>query len=539
MTPYDEVLYPTRAYPQTDPNRLAAIAFLRGLLSAPIERCRVLELGCGAGTNLIGMAYRLPGSEFVGFDLAHRPIVSGQKFIRELGLGNIGLHPIDLAEARADRFGSFDFIIAHGLYSWVPEKVRERILAVCREMLNSNGIAYISYNAYPGNHFRDLVRGMIRFHAARFQAPAEKIGQARGLLKFLAESQVTPDYYAEAIKTEFERVVNYPDEAFYHDDLSSINQPFYFHEFIRDAKRHGLQFVGEARASELVWEDYTPEVRGRMKELEGTNETVREQFKDFIRGWSFRQTVLCRKEIELAPDLVAERVQELYAMCDAAPLQRTELEGRAAVFRRAAGAELLVAPGPVSAAFGFLCSQWPGSASWQELREAAALGSTITAEEEAELAQTVIKAQKMGFLQLHVARHNVANRITERPLISELARLQLRQGSAATSQLHTSVDFPDPFKRRFVQLLDGTRNRRMLAREMLDFVKSERCTVFRDGTPIKDSATLETILESRLQQELESLARAGMLLSANASCRAPGSGAASASDRISQRRIGE
>src|SRR5262249_23921416 len=157
-----------------------------------------------------------------------------------------------------------------------------------------------------------------------------------------------------------------------------------------------------------------------------------------------------------------------------------------------------------------------------------------------------------------------ANRIAECPVISELARLQLRQGSAATSQLHTSVDFPDPFKSRFVQLLDGTRNRRMLALEMRDFVKSERCTVFRDGTPIADPAALETILASRLQQELESLARAGMLLSAgcrapgpavasasarcrapgsgaasaSTSCGAPGSGATSASDQIWQRRIG-
>ena len=213
-------------------------------------------------------------------------------------------------------------------------------------------------------------------------------------------------------------------------------------------------------------------------------------------------------------------------MCDAAPLQPTELQGSAAAFRRPAGAELQVAPGPVSAAFAFLCSQWPGSASWQELREAAAQGSTIMAEEETGLAQTVIKAQKMGFLQLHVARHNVASRIAERPAISELARLQLRQGSAATSQLHTSVDFPDPFKRHFVQLLDGGRDRQMLARQMMEFVRSERCAVFRDGTPVEDPDALETILESRLQEELESLARAGMLLSesASVSCRAPGPG---------------
>ena len=321
MTPtaYEKVLYPTRVFPQTDPNRLAAIGFLRGMLPAPIESCRVLELGCGAGSNLIGMAFRMPASEFVGLDLAQRPIASGGRFISELGLRNIALHSMDLTEADAERFGSFDFIIAHGLYSWVPEAVRERILTICREMLNPNGIAYVSYNAYPGNHFRDLVRGMMRFHSARFEEPAEKIGQARGLLQFLANSQAVPDYYAEAIRTEFGRVVKCPDAVLFHDDLSEVNQPFYFYEFMKDAERHGLQFVGEARTSELDWKEYTPEVRDWMKELEAASEIVREQFKDFLRGWSFRQTVLCHKEIQLSPGPLPQRIPKLYA-CVTLPL---------------------------------------------------------------------------------------------------------------------------------------------------------------------------------------------------------------------------
>src|SRR5258708_5874366 len=174
---YDKVLYPISSFPQTHPSRLATVAFLRGVRPTPIDRCRVLELGCGACRNLIPMAFHLPNSEFVGLDLARNPIASGRAFVAELGLRNIALHPIDFCQATEEQFGKFDYIIAHGVYSWVPQPVRERLLGVCREMLNPQGVAYVSYNAYPGNHFRDLVRGMMRFQASCFETPGEKIGQ--------------------------------------------------------------------------------------------------------------------------------------------------------------------------------------------------------------------------------------------------------------------------------------------------------------------------------------------------------------------------
>src|SRR6202035_5898741 len=153
-----------------------------GMEPAQVDRCRVLELGCGVGSNLIGMASQLSGSEFIGLDLAGRPIASGQSWVKEIGLRNITLHPMDLCEASPERFGRFDFIIAHGLYSWVPQHVRKRILAICREMLNPQGVAYVSYNAYPGNHLRDLVRGMIRVPPAGVVDASGAARQARGLV---------------------------------------------------------------------------------------------------------------------------------------------------------------------------------------------------------------------------------------------------------------------------------------------------------------------------------------------------------------------
>src|SRR6478672_7363487 len=92
---YDEVLYPSAVFPQTHPNRLATVAFLRGMNPAPIHHCRVLELGCGVGSNLTAMAFHLPESDFVGLDLARRPIVTGKASISELGLRNISLLSMD------------------------------------------------------------------------------------------------------------------------------------------------------------------------------------------------------------------------------------------------------------------------------------------------------------------------------------------------------------------------------------------------------------------------------------------------------------
>jgi tRNA G46 methylase TrmB len=116
---YDNVPYPSAPYPQTHPDRLATMATLFGMRPAPVERCRVLELGCNDGSNLIAMAYGLPQSQFVGIDLAERPIAKGKATIEALGLTNLTLHCLDLRHMPSD-LGRFDFILAHGVYSWVP-----------------------------------------------------------------------------------------------------------------------------------------------------------------------------------------------------------------------------------------------------------------------------------------------------------------------------------------------------------------------------------------------------------------------------------
>ncbi|MBC7911996.1 MAG: methyltransferase domain-containing protein, partial [Pyrinomonadaceae bacterium] len=239
---YEEVLYPSYLHVQTQPDRLATMAAFYGMQPAPVEKCRVLELGCSDGSNLIPYAFHLPESEFIGIDLAARSVAIGQKRIEALGLKNVQLRVFDVMDVD-ESFGQFDYIVAHGLFSWVPPEVREKILDICRRNLSPQGVAHVSYNAYPGCHFRDMTREMMLFHVRNVTDPQERIVQAIALIKFLSESFAETDLYRMFIKNELESLLERRQEQIFHDDLEQFNQPYYFHQFIEKAAAHDLQFL--------------------------------------------------------------------------------------------------------------------------------------------------------------------------------------------------------------------------------------------------------------------------------------------------------
>ena len=529
---YDRVLYPGAAYPQTHPDRLSTLGTLFGMQPAPVERCRVLEIGCTDAGNLLPMAEALPNAEFVGIDVSTRALTRGRECIEDLGLQNIRLLELDILDVPGN-FGVFDFIIAHGVYSWVPPQVREKLLSICRTHLAPHGIAYVSYNAYPGNHLRDLMRGMMRFHVARIDDPEEKRKQAAALLKFLIEAQpdaIEGDEEARAVQREseifrqllamqLERVKKASPAAFYHDDLAEIFTPFYFHEFIAHAARHGLQFLAEAAFSDMQALNFAPQAVSALETL-GNDRITREQYLDFLKCRRFRQTLLCHHEVALSGPR-ADPIRRFFISSRGTPVSAAPLldEGALEEFTASGNASAKTDDSLIKAALLHLAEIWPQSVLFDELLAAARerlneKGIASKPDEDVpKLAATLLELYAAPVVELHVHPPQFTIEAGERPIASRVVRWSLAKGAYTVTNLrHRSIAFDDPVAVQLMLLLDGTRDRDALLEELAGFSVAHGFFRQPDGTPEGDLSKVKELIADGLEENLRKVARMALLI---------------------------
>ncbi|WJJ93306.1 class I SAM-dependent methyltransferase [Neopusillimonas aromaticivorans] len=183
---YDKRVYTSNAFPFSSPGHLRAAAHLFGLETVPLESARVLELGCAGGGNLLPFALAYPKAHVVGLDLSSVQVKQGQEVVQALRVQNLHLHAMSLTDITPE-FGQFDYIIAHGVFSWVPPEVREAMLRILRENLTPHGVGYISYNTYPGWKAGDIVRDAMLLHSHSSQTDEDKLASAKAVLNLLSE----------------------------------------------------------------------------------------------------------------------------------------------------------------------------------------------------------------------------------------------------------------------------------------------------------------------------------------------------------------
>jgi methyltransferase-like protein len=440
-TAYDLIHYPTLPQPQTHPERLAAVGRLFGMEPAPVERSRVLEIGCGDGGNLIPMAFALAGSRFVGVDLAARPIAAGQRIAADLALNNLTLHQADL-RAIDGTWGGFDYILAHGVYSWVAEDVREYLLAVCHERLAPEGIALISYNAYPGGHVRQMLREMLLDRTRHADDAAERIRQAREFLGQLQRSRLLSPPWQALRDYEVQALLDRNNGSLYHDDLAECNERFYFREFARAARRHGLEYLGEAEPHEMF--DPSGATEGFQGDI-----IEREQYMDFLKARRFRQTLLCRAERPPRRETCPQQMRDFLFSAPARRLENGRIEGaRGVCITPSSDAAIGVALALGEAA--------PLPLSFEELVPYA--GSVESLEE------ILYALMVSGFADLHVFDFPCEERVTARPRANRLVRYEAAHSRYVTSACHMAIELDEEGK-SLIQLLDGTRTRRQIARD--------------------------------------------------------------------------
>lgn len=454
-TSYDELLYPSHAFSEAHPDRMAAMAALCGL-AAPLENLRILEVGCGDGSHVIPMAYSLPGCQVLGIDLAERPIRMGQETVRRLGLANIDLRVMDLMDLPADA-GPFDYVIAHGFFSWVPEPVRLKLLAVCRDCLAPGGIAFISYNTYPHGHIREMSRRMMRYHLGRTGKDSTALAEARSFIQTLSGLVAASGGPGKnLLQMESARLAKYQDNVLAHDDLGPVFDCFYFSDFAELASRYGLTFVCESRFRDaLGTRAATPDALAAVGRLAGDDSLAFEQYLDFALFNGFRRTLLCRSD-NAVPDRtgMSGRLGPLWI---ASPL-RYEGAGSSGsasttakfVNTRAEGRLECEDPALI-ALLKRLESIWPRGETFRALTEGG--GGSELADQLLKLAAAQMVDVRTH--QLPVAREASPGR---KPEASPLARLQAEQGPLVTTLLHLPVNVDQAPARLLLAHLDGTRN---------------------------------------------------------------------------------
>jgi SAM-dependent methyltransferase len=468
MTPnsYDQVPYASVPFAQTHPDRLATIAAIFGVAHRPLADCRVLELGCAAGGNLIPLAEQLPGAELVGVDLSPVQIDEGRRTCAALGLDRVRLVAGSIAEID-DSWGGFDFIICHGVYSWVPPTIQQAILNVCRSRLRPQGIAYISYNTLPGWHWRAPVRDLMRQHALGFESPEERIAQARAILNFLGEAvPAGQGARAALLHDEIGRVQRESDAYLYHEHLEADNEPLYFREFVRRAGDSGLKFLAESDFRSMVTDDLPPQtVAAIQRAAPGIIE--HEQLLDFIRQRSFRQTLLIHDGVRVERRVPLGRIDGLRISnglvsktpeLDLGEIQPEEFVGPEG--------DSLVGTSPLSrSAMRVLAERWPENLAWPELLALASERVDLRRNERAAavdlLRADLLKGFGLGLIGLHSLPAACTATPGDQPCASRLAQHQAGHGSVVTTLRHRQVTLDDA-ARALLFWADGSRDRATL-----------------------------------------------------------------------------
>ncbi len=522
---YDELPYKNYSHAASHPDRIATIAHLFGLTPPSPAKARVLELGCAGGGNLAPMAELYPASQFVGIDSSARQINDGKALVQPLGLTNLELRQAGILDVD-ESYGKFDYIITHGVYSWVPEPVQNKILAIARDHLTPNGIAYVSYNTLPGWHMRGMIRDMMMYHTRRFRGAKLKVEQARALLDFLTKAvgEQNRGAYATLLKSETEILKLMDDNYLFHEHLEEVNAPVYFYQFIERAQAHGLRFLGESMISHMVPGNYPKEIEQVLQRL-APDIISMEQYMDFLRNRLFRHTLLCRPNHQPSYTVNPDRLLGLHVASPVLPpAGEPNLNDNTQVtFKMPEGpaAAHISDPLPKHAMMS-LVERYPASIPFEELcldaRKRLSPGvmpdEATRNHDKQVIGQVILQSYVSGVDRLVELRRiplPVASKLGAKPRATPLARRQATVNSSATSLKHDFANLGE-FERRLLMLLDGDHDRASLVDAMQQLVNSGQMNVNRDGKKITDPAEVRALIETTLDQMLDRFIKSSFLV---------------------------
>ena len=516
---YNAVPYASHPFPQSAVEHLEAVALLFGLDAPTPRTARVLELGCAAGGNLIPFAARHPLSRCLGVDLSPVQIGQGQHAIASAGLGNIELRAMNLADVDT-AFGQFDYIICHGVYSWVPAQVQEAILRICADNLAPDGVAYLSYNTYPGWKAREIVRDAMILRGGPRDAPEEKLAYARGMLEFLEASARPGTVLQKALEETLPIVRSASSDYLLHEFLEPYNAPCYFKELLARARLRGLAYLAEAELPNMFVQNYDAQVREPLVRECGGSQVLMEQYLDFVAIRCFRKTLLIHqaRAPEIRYQLQPERLLAMhYTGAFAFEGIGIQPGGGPQVFTVSRLQVTLHEPAQKVAA-QLLGQCYPAAVLATAL--VAAVAARLAEPEEqvaphvARFLGDMVIAGLVRFRRTPAQTGACLSAFPHAPVDVRSAHgLPLDSGAhaSACNLWHESIGL-SPIERTLLPLLDGTRSHEALAAHVASEVRAGRLRFVQHGQPLVDETLLHPFAQQQVAAALANLHRMGILL---------------------------
>lgn len=511
---YDEVPYESYNFQNTRPDYLSAVARVFGTESPDFRHAAVLEIGCAAGGNLIPMAAAYPDSRFIGFDLSERQIDEGLKVVADLGLTNIELKHLSIMDVDKS-FGTFDYIIVHGIYSWVPDEVQTKILDICSQNLSKTGLAYVSYNTLPGWNMLRTIRDMMIYHSKTFAEPATRIREARQMLDFaIKNSGSKKSPYNTMLRDQAEDLATSGDSYIYHDYLEANNSPCYFHEFMSRANDAGLRYLGDCSLSTMYLGNHAQQAREILGQVD---DIVRqEQYMDFLNNRRFRRTVLCHAEIELSRELGPGCLGGLYFSSSFRPeggLDKVDLLIDTKIKFVNAYTDFSLNDRVASALFCALAGQKNRPLGADELVGRA---GELLKDVPEDVVRGTFEDSAVGWLfsdGLEIVSdpgfHTSV--VSARPKVWPCSAYWARTRGFAPTVLHGSLDIAEDLA-ILMSYVDGTRTVDEITNAFVQDFVSGKLAYHEDGKQVTDEAALRGAMTNNVAQRLQYLADRAMLI---------------------------
>jgi hypothetical protein len=454
----------------------------------------------------------------VGVDRSAVQLDSAIRARDRLGLDNLELTRADITELTP---GEQDYIVAHGVFSWVPPEVQERIFAIMAAHLAEEGLAYISYNALPGWGVRGQVRHVMCAQAPFDAPPSERIDAARAVLETLTrtlENASTP--YQLLLRGEVELARGRSDAYLLHEFLAPTNEAFHAEAFQERAAAHGLRFVAEL--SPVTWDSWGERFLRRELATAARAPEDMERWMDLLHYRQFRATVLGRASVAHGPP----EPLALLARCRVAGAiraveRRPSLDaGVTEVFVASSGVKITAAEPILKAALIEVGRAWPRDIPFEELtvrvltqlglRRARSTEEDLTEEERSALARDLVELEALGHLDLRVRELPVAPRPTERPAVTSLTRFEAERHGWVSTPMHAMLRL-DPLERELVRVLDGSRDVVALTEATLAAVREGRVAFRTEEGAVEDEAALRSLVPGVLGQKMLRFCAHGLL----------------------------